>query len=662
MQPILKYASTNFTILQKYSKPLCLLFFFIFFLNNISQGQINLKDTATVYALIDSTHTIKQTDRARAEELANKCITLADEIGEPMARARARLSLAVLNLNNFKPQSKQILWEAIAICEEANLPNQKASAYNNLGLNYRQEGKLDSALYCYKECLKYAEDNNITDLIWKSKLGLGRIYNGNNQEAAAEKELLETWDFIENEELKMAKGMTIYLLASHYFQTRNEEQFGKWQAIWQNHVVARYKSVEDIITPSHYSLSFFFEDFPRTIERFDTTLAYHIARKDTAKIAMTYWDLADTYRKEKKYKASLEAFAKAQPLMEQKMGQFFLVSFYKKQYETAKLANDIPIALTSYENLQNQLTKARKSEMDKQMAELEIKYETAEKEVQIAKANQEKNFMWFIFGLLGVLSGIIIWSLRNRLKIKGKLAVQSEELQRQRIQQLESEKQLTAYNSMLEGQEQERARIAKELHDGLGGLLATIKAYFTTFASEKNPPLYQKTNQLLDAACKEVRTISHNMMPHSLMLSGLESGIEDLATSLKAENIKCDFETIGWNDALCSPTQQVMVYRIIQELVQNIRKHAAAKQVLIQLMRHQKELTLIVEDDGKGFIPKQKSDGIGLKNIQSRIQFLKGMIDIDTVEGEGTTTTIRIPIHFQKNGKTQTQKTETPNL
>ena len=225
---------------------------------------------------------------------------------------------------------------------------------------------------------------------------------------------------------------------------------------------------------------------------------------------------------------------------------------------------------------------------------------------------------------------------------------QSEILQKQKIAELEQEKKVLALNSMISGQETERARIAKDLHDGLGGLLSTVKAHFSFLTKDKidkDDAIFEKTNELIDEACVEVRRISHNMMPHALSISGLEDALVDLGESLNQDGIKTVIEVSKIPFKL-DDTKTVMIYRLVQELIVNIRKHASAKNVLLQMLVRKKFITLTIEDDGKGFDTEQilKVKGLGIKNIFSRVQFLDGTIDYHSEINKGSSVTIQIPI------------------
>lgn len=297
----------------------------------------------------------------------------------------------------------------------------------------------------------------------------------------------------------------------------------------------------------------------------------------------------------------------------------------------------------------------------KSLNELNTKYEMEKKERFIAeltkdqalKAVQLKQQKLISIGLLtGLffmvgLAFVFYYSIKkNKL-----ISLQKEEINQQKIKELEQQQLLLSMNAMLEGQEVERKRIAKDLHDGLGGLLSTIKLHFNTIDQEidklKEIHIYQKASAMLDDACTEVRKIAHNMMPGALTKFGLASAMKDICETVeKSKGIKVDFQVINMEERLPERIE-IPVYRIFQELMNNILKHAEAQEIIVQLSQHDNKLHLIIEDDGRGFDDKQayKKNGLGLQSIASRIQFLKGTFEIDSDPQMGTSIFIGIPLN-----------------
>ena len=289
------------------------------------------------------------------------------------------------------------------------------------------------------------------------------------------------------------------------------------------------------------------------------------------------------------------------------------------------------------------------------MEEMQAKFDVKEKEnelviseLKLDKRTRQRNIFLFGTSGLALFALVVFFLLRHRIRANKQIAAQNEILQEQKITELQQQNKLLSLNSMIEGQEAERMRIAKDLHDSLGGLLSTVKAHFTTIQNEISQltklNITHKTNELIDEACVEVRRISHNMIPHALTLSGLAVALEDLVDGLRTEGYQVDLDIQNFSGKI-EKTKQAMLFRLVQEVVSNIRKHANAKQILIQILGGKEGMSIIIEDDGDGFDFDKaiSSGGMGLKSINSRVEFLNGSIDWDTNSGEGTTITINIP-------------------
>ncbi len=193
---------------------------------------------------------------------------------------------------------------------------------------------------------------------------------------------------------------------------------------------------------------------------------------------------------------------------------------------------------------------------------------------------------------------------------------------------------------MIDAQETERQRLARELHDGIGQSLAALKM---KLQFDKTPQASDTTVQRLDSICNEVRSLSHQMMPILLKENGLESAIKQLIDqNFSGSSIDVEFVSSGLYNRL-PDNIEVNVYRITQELISNIIKHSNASKVGIQLLKRGKKLVLIVEDDGEGFKITDKTNGIGLNNVHVRLEALGGTVQIQAVKGEGAYVHITVP-------------------
>jgi signal transduction histidine kinase len=228
---------------------------------------------------------------------------------------------------------------------------------------------------------------------------------------------------------------------------------------------------------------------------------------------------------------------------------------------------------------------------------------------------------------------------------------QKQQLQQQQIKQLQNEKLLLATESILKGQEDERSRLAQDLHDGLGGMLSGVKLTLSAMKGniilpEESARLFTKAFEQLDSSIGEMRRVAHNMMPEALVKLGLQQALQDYCDGINAVNglsINCEFH--GLENRL-ENTTEIIVYRIVQELLNNIIKHANASNVLVQVIKSDKELNITVEDNGNGFTKEEAGSkkGAGLKNIQSRVDYLKGELDIKSTPGKGTSVHINCNI------------------
>lgn len=284
----------------------------------------------------------------------------------------------------------------------------------------------------------------------------------------------------------------------------------------------------------------------------------------------------------------------------------------------------------------------------KSTTELEKKYETEKKDSQLKlqKAQlQKKSILNYI--LVGSAFTILLISLLTYRTYK-----QKQKLQQQRITELETGKKLTSTEAVLKGEEQERTRLAKDLHDGLGGMLSGIKYSFSTMKENlimtpENHQAFGRSMDMLDSSIKEMRRVAHNMMPESLVKFGLDTALKDFCNDIyKSGALQVSYQSIGLVKANLEQTTAITIYRIVQELISNTLKHAAAKTAIVQVTKTDGQLAVTVEDDGKGFdtILLKQSKGIGWTNIQHRVDFLKGKLDIDSQPGKGTSVHIEFNV------------------
>jgi PAS domain S-box-containing protein len=213
------------------------------------------------------------------------------------------------------------------------------------------------------------------------------------------------------------------------------------------------------------------------------------------------------------------------------------------------------------------------------------------------------------------------------------------------------ESEINALNSMLQGQEQERKRLAQEIHDGVGPVLSTIKMSLANIegafesTDQQLSAQFRKSYQMIDEVASDIRAISHNLLPKVLIDFGLSEALQTICEKVEdARQLKVDFINTGFDERL-SEDAELGLYRVCQELMNNTLKYAEASKITVQLIKRQELIILMYEDDGKGFYPDAVSEGIGMMNIHHRIKALAGEVVIDSQPGRGMTATIHIPIN-----------------
>ncbi len=313
--------------------------------------------------------------------------------------------------------------------------------------------------------------------------------------------------------------------------------------------------------------------------------------------------------------------------------------------------------LRAYNDLNDSILNVEKT---RQVAEMRIRFETEQKEKELLKQKAEKerlakdkalaeikvyNRNKWIIGISSLSLILLFFGLFIIQRTKRKTQAEKDA-----AIIMEREKGLDA---VLEAQENERKRIAKDLHDGIGQQLSGLKLAWQNLINDlkaKNPEEGERLaglSSILDEAASEARNISHQMMPRILGESGLIPALEDMLTkSLGTADIPYEFETYQVEDRFKEKIE-ISLYRVAQELINNIIKHSGAKMVSVQLFTNQGHLILIVEDNGKGMDGADTGEGHGLLNIKSRINSINGEVSYDPSPGSGTVATIRVPVKPQ---------------
>lgn len=258
---------------------------------------------------------------------------------------------------------------------------------------------------------------------------------------------------------------------------------------------------------------------------------------------------------------------------------------------------------------------------------------------------QEKLKTYFL--ALSLVFGVLVFVLLYVYKQRTKSMKQQNELYNLALEKEKQHAKIATLTALLDGQEQERSRLARDLHDGLGGLLSGTKIQLSTLNTKipaENKSEMSKSMEHLDNAVDELRRVAHNLMPDLLIKYGLEEALKEYANRMSTDQLDIAVQFLGYTHTL-EQDKQLLVYRIIQELVNNALKHADPQQIIIQLVENNDSYMVTIEDDGCGFELEQvqQTQSAGLHNIQSRVQFLKGDLHIHSELNLGTSIDFQFP-------------------
>jgi len=315
-------------------------------------------------------------------------------------------------------------------------------------------------------------------------------------------------------------------------------------------------------------------------------------------------------------------------------GIMFALRSLANDYLTAKNFAQSRIAMRRLLVMQDSLFKTQVAEKSAYYHEL---YETEKKDLELKAANTKRNNLIIAFTAIVFVTAIVLALLYNRNKLRKKM---------------EAEKNLAAsrllrFKAVIDTEEKERERIARELHDGVGHLLSSAKLNVSAIEDMQgeNIQLVNNAMQIIDEALAETRSISHNLVPAALTQLGFTASIKQLVRKLnQAGKVKVQ---LSMDDSIVINDQPkaIAIYRIVQELLNNTLKHASANNIQIDITLQNNFLMLVIKDDGAGFNTAgiNKSKGMGWKNIYTRVELLNGSINVHSAINTGTSTTIQVP-------------------
>lgn len=376
---------------------------------------------------------------------------------------------------------------------------------------------------------------------------------------------------------------------------------------------------------------------------------YFLEKKDFSTLTSTLHILGVTYFKLDRYSESTQSFQEALRISKNINaldGIHFLYESMAQTYYSAGDYKNANVYYIKYMTIKDSISNMQKM---KELNELETKYQSEKKENEISKLTaqkREKNFMLYTLSGLLIFLCILGYFLVKNIRNKRLIAEQTVEIKEGQIKELENERQLIATKSVLKGEESERSRMARDLHDGLGGLLSGVKINLSSMKgnsiiSNENVEVFDQAIKMLDSSIIELRRVAHSLMPETLNHYGLKTALNDFISDLNTNTAHVlSFRAFG-EDVRYNSQLELTLYRIAQELVNNALKHSEAKNIDLHLIAEASRVCIQVVDNGKGFdVSNHTGDGQGLISIRDRVASNGGRFDLESTPGHGTEATV----------------------
>ena len=521
-----------------------------------------------------------------------------------LAQYYSNAGLCYMKLDE-KKKALDHFYLALKTSEKSNDDMTQLKAYVNIGWAMMELNQFEQAIGNFHKAISFTNDKKLSGTY------SGIIYNNLASSFGSLNKIDSAYKYAQ---IAIEKSKTQNDIVAHanglFILGTSQEKMGKLQDALQSFLQAKplREQVGDpyFIVSDQAELSHLYSKLGKTKEGIATGMeALEIAKTNniSAKLPMIYSALASNYEAEKDFEKAADIYKKISALKD---------SMY---------ADASPKAL----------------------AEMRTKYETEKQEWEIQQYQNKiarQNFIFLGIAGLALMIALLAYSQYKRFTLKKEAQLQAEIMKQQEL----------ATKAVIEAEEEERQRIARDLHDGVGQMMSAAKMNLSAFesdiqfANEEQRLSFSTIIRLVDDSCKEVRHVSHNMMPNALLKNSLANAIRDFVDKMDKKALQVHLYTEGLDERLDSNIETVF-YRVIQECVNNVIKHAGATTLDISVIREKDGISATIEDNGKGFdtTDKEKFGGIGLKNILTRVEYLKGTAEFDSAPGKGTVVSLHVP-------------------
>ena len=645
------------------TKKLLLLFCLAFCLrswcqnNGLQQILTAADDTIKVNKLTAYTKSILYQEPEKAKELAPQILQLSKKLQYNEGIASAFSILGALDFSAGK-HGKSIPYfkEAANYYKRANNLKGEAKSLGNLASAYMAIGKSDSSIVSRLAAVE------ILEKLKDSPEGLSTLSMQYHNLATAYENLLKQSDkalsyYQKAENIARQGNDTAMIVNSLWAIAQGLQKKGQRKEAF----AAAQESLRMAkASQNNFLLSHGYESYAMVLldaDRFDealaaahTALVYGERSGDIVRFVSNSLTYSNALEKKQEYKKQIAVLEKVLERLNANGQVEFMADVFRPlaaaYYKTGnfKAAYDYQTKNLQYKD------SVVKVENNRIIADMEFRYQTArkekalsdkqlqiaQKEVQLQKSRQ---YTWL--SIAAALVALLVASL-----VYANFSHKKKQHLRE-VQSLQQQKEIQILQALMQGEEKERSRIAKDLHDGVAGMLAAVKMHFSSIPDGGHlhrAEGYEQGMKLLNEATQEIRKTSHNLMPEVLLQHGLDEALRRYCSNIN-NSITLQIQYDSWGEvARFKDSFELSVYRIVQELLNNIIKHSKATEAIVQLTQQNNLLSISIEDNGEGFSSTKNKDGMGLRSLQGRVKSLNGKLEIESSEKSGVSAYLEFDI------------------
>lgn len=540
----------------------------------------------------------------------NYALKLAEKAKNEMLKAQVFSAVANLyNVTGEYPKAMEYYLKALPVFEKAGRKDRVRVILGNIGALNNAMQNFDEAEKYFMQSMKISEELD-------DKPGLAQAYDGLNRIYIQRKDYKKAMDFA----VKAAD-------LCHETGNKQEEAIAIQGIAW-----VYYEHYKDYAKAEEYALK-------------GLKLAEEI--EFPGGIAGMLNTLSNIYFNQKRYRECEETALKAISIDTTDLNIFSNLA--ANVVRAGIHLGNKKQALYYFDRYRQIFNIQSNKEFQQALMDMQVKYETEKKEKEIFKLSAEKRerniLIYSLLGLFVILAGLG-FSIYHNVR-KNKIIVEQQLLVKEKqLAELEKERQLLSTKSVLKGEESERSRMARDLHDGLGGMLSGVKINLSSMKgnsiiTSENAEAFDHAIKLLDTSISELRRVAHNLMPETLNHYGLKTALQDFVGEMSKNPLMAVSFSFFGEDIRFESQLELTAYRISQELVNNALKHSGGSKIDLQLIAEPDRICIQVVDNGKGFDTKGISgNGKGLISIRDRVAANNGTFEIESSKGQGTEVTV----------------------